>query len=457
VGGILLTVCGVVALAGLPLDDVWHRLFGQDVTAWGPTHVQMIGGASLATIACWVLVVEGERAATTPTAVGRGFLRFADVALAGAFLIGLSTLQVEFDYGVPQFRLLEHPVLVAAAAAIALVTARLRVGRGGALLAVGSFLAIRLALAGGVAAFDRVDLHVTTYLVPALLVEAAAALLGTRRPLRLGVASGVAIGTVGLAAEWAWSRMAMPIGWSGDLFPEVVPFVLAAAVGGGILGALTGRDLAGLDAPRPPIALALGWLGVVGAIGLALPMTADAARSADVTVEPDGHVTVAVDPAAAADGAAWFHVLSWQGSADGGPDGSSLTELVAQGDGTWRTEEPVRLTGSAKTTLRLQRGTSLQAAPIYLPEDEAIPAPAEPAVSGPRDLVADKVVLQREARTDRAGLERAAYAVLALIAAAWLATITWGLRRLGQPVKPGRAVTGPTAGGVVGPVTSGRT
>ena len=39
------------ALAGFPLDDIWHRLFGQDVTLWGPTHLMLIGGASLATLA----------------------------------------------------------------------------------------------------------------------------------------------------------------------------------------------------------------------------------------------------------------------------------------------------------------------------------------------------------------------------------------------------------------------
>ena len=29
--------------------------------------------------------------------------------LAGAFLVGLSTVQAEFDFSVPQFRLLSHP------------------------------------------------------------------------------------------------------------------------------------------------------------------------------------------------------------------------------------------------------------------------------------------------------------------------------------------------------------
>lgn len=69
---------------------------------------------------------------------------------------------------------------------------------------------------------------------------------------------------------------------------------------------------------------------------------------------------------------------------------------------------------------------------IYLPEDDAIPAPAVPAEDGQRELTADKRLLQREARTDNVALQRAAYALLAAIAAAWLATISWGLRRLGR-------------------------
>jgi hypothetical protein len=439
VGGILLTVCGAVALAGFPLDDIWHRLFGQDVTAWGPTHIQMIGGASLSTIACWILMVEAERSAKTPTRAGRLLLRGADLSLAGAFLIGLSTLQVEFDFGVPQFRLLEHPVLIAVASSIALVAARLRVGRGGALAAVAFFLAVRGLLALGVASFERVDLHVPLYVAAAVLVELVTLAVGTARPVRLGLLSGLAIGTMGFAAEWAWSRATMPIGWDADLLPEALLLVAVAGTAGGVLGGLTGRALAGTGGPVPRGAVAFGWLGVVAAIGLALPMTADAARSADIEVTPAGtdargmelaDVELRLDPVDAADGAAWFHVLTWQASADGGPGGSSLTPLVRQDDGSYRTAEPVVVGGSAKTLVRLHRGTSLQSLPIYLPEDEAIPAPAQPAEDGRRDFVADKRVLQREARTDNVGLERVAYAVLAAIAAAWLAVISWGLRRL---------------------------
>src|SRR5690349_14863895 len=41
VGGLLMIASGGFALTGFPLDDMWHRLFGQDVTLWGPTHLML--------------------------------------------------------------------------------------------------------------------------------------------------------------------------------------------------------------------------------------------------------------------------------------------------------------------------------------------------------------------------------------------------------------------------------
>ena len=183
-GGALLLLCGSVAMLGFPLDDVWHRLFGQDVTLWGPTHVLMIGGASLAPIAAWLLLVEGRRAAGRPH-TGRLTLLAWEVQLAGATLIGLSTLQLEFGFGVPQFQLVFHPVLIALAASIALVAARLRLGRGGALAATGAYLLIMtpmvLIIGPG---FGHSFLHFPLYIVEAVLVELAALALARRGAAR---------------------------------------------------------------------------------------------------------------------------------------------------------------------------------------------------------------------------------------------------------------------------------
>jgi len=131
VGGLIMAACGAFALTGFPLDDMWHRLFGQDVTLWGPTHLMLIGGASVATLGAMVLMGEAI------TTVGRNPERevaprvdFRRALLVGGFLVALSTFQAEFDFGVPQFRAVNQPILIMLAAGVGLVTARLYLGAG---------------------------------------------------------------------------------------------------------------------------------------------------------------------------------------------------------------------------------------------------------------------------------------------------------------------------------------
>lgn len=135
VGGVLMAGCGLYALMGFPLDDVWHRIFGQDVTLWGPTHLMMIGGAGFSTIAALFLEYEGQRAVgddAPKEGLGLAFVKY--LGFAGV-VIGMSVFQIEFDFGVPQFRQVFEPMLIAAAGAFGLVAARMMLGRGAAILA----------------------------------------------------------------------------------------------------------------------------------------------------------------------------------------------------------------------------------------------------------------------------------------------------------------------------------
>jgi hypothetical protein len=100
VGAILIALAGGYALLGFPLDDVWHRLFGQDVTLWGPTHLMLIGGAAMTLIGQAILLREG-RPVTEGQGPARLITKFRRVAAMGGLLIGLSTFQAEFDFGVP--------------------------------------------------------------------------------------------------------------------------------------------------------------------------------------------------------------------------------------------------------------------------------------------------------------------------------------------------------------------
>jgi uncharacterized membrane protein YeaQ/YmgE (transglycosylase-associated protein family) len=96
-GGALMMLCSIISLSAFPLDDVWHRIFGQDVTLWGPTHLLLFGGASLSVLGALVLLTEGIRvrdaARTTaarelgvvpPAAGGATNRRLIQMSLAGA-------------------------------------------------------------------------------------------------------------------------------------------------------------------------------------------------------------------------------------------------------------------------------------------------------------------------------------------------------------------------------------
>lgn len=444
-GGLLLTLCGVVALAGFPLDDVWHRLFGQDVTLWGPTHIQMVGGASLATLALWVLYVEAQRETRARSWV-RGM---TDISLAGAFLIGLSTLQGEFDFGVPQFRLLFQPVMIALAAGIALVAARIRVGRGGALWAVGFYLALRGALTLIIGpGLDRIVLHFPLYLVEAGLVEAVALGIDPRRQLSFGATAGLLVGTVGVAAEWAWSHVWMPLPWNTALVPEVLVLAPIAGIAGGVLGGFTGRALEPVGRPRQSatkVTAGLAAAGVVLAIAWPLPMNHPPENlqvGMDLTPAeaPGGEAVDAVltlrPRDAAAGGVEWLTVTAWQGAE--WRDRQSIVDTLEQtAPGVYHTTEPIPVHGNWKSLVRFHDGRVMSAAPIFMPADEAVGAEEVPAEDGAvRDFVYGKQLLQREAKAVPQYLWNIGYAILAVIIGAWIAAVGWGLSRL-RRTRPG--------------------
>jgi hypothetical protein len=449
VGGVLLMLCGMVALAGFPLDDIWHRLFGQDVTAWGPTHIQMIGGASLATLAVWMLGIEGRRFTRPGPLQSTRAVWLDNVLAGGAFMLGLSTLQVEFNFGVPQFRQVEHVVLLALAAGIGLVAVRVRGGRGTALGAAAFFVLIMGILSFVIAGpLGRSTMHFPLYLVEALIVEAVALRIPRTRQLTLGLWAGLGIGTIGFAAEWIWTQLWMPLPWQASLLPEAAFFALAAGISGGLLGGLIGRALAPPEVERQPVprfAGALAALGAVACIGLALPMTTTSGWQATVTTEdvPGGSerqafMTVQVSPADVGKDAHWFNVTSWQGRRTG-DDGLVIADLRPTGTpGVYRTEQPVPLEGTWKTMLRLHQDRHLMSLPVWMPADSAIPVPEVPAPAPAvtRPFVRDKTVLQREAVGGSIGQQRAAYALLAVIGLAWIASMAWGLGRLDRASAP---------------------
>ena len=434
IGGIMLFACAAFSLLGFPLDDGWHRLFGQDVTLWGPTHLMLFGGAAMTIVGRAALLVEGVRAAKDKVR----WLTWQRASLCGGFLIGMSTFQGEFDFGVPQFRLVFHPVLILFAAGIALVTARIWAGPGGALIAAGVFIAVRgfVAVLVGPVLGETLP-HFPLFVAEAIVVELAAVWFLRRGPLAFGAAAGALIGTAGLAAEWGWSHVWMPLPWPAELFPEGAVAGFAAAMAGAAIGALIGAALASdhVTLPRRAgvvLAAALATLFVVTGYGLRISDPESLRATVALTDAPGGeaggrhaHARVTVAPRDAADDALWLTATSWQGG------GLVVDRLRRVGPGVYETTEPIPVAGDWKTLVRLHRGDEIAGVPVYLPRDEAIPAPAVPAGDGfTRAFTTDKKILQREAKEASGALAAFGYLTVLAIALGLIALMTWGMRRL---------------------------
>jgi hypothetical protein len=443
-GGIVLIVCGGVALLGFPLDAFWHALFGEDVTLWGPTHLFMIGGAGVSTLGVWMIMRQGFELGRPRKVARRGHLR-----VAGALIIGLSTFQAEFDFGVPQFQLLYQPVLIAFAAGVALVCARSILGPWGTLQALAMYFVIR----GGLALFVGEVAGYTTPHFPLYLAEAAvvelAALAAPRAALRFAVLSGLGIGTIGFAAEWGWSHVWMPNPWPASMLAQAAVLALAAALAGSVLGARMSQSLAMPESERAalpaiaPRAVALAAVVALVALFVPLPRSGGDGTRAAIVPTPAGHghvnLSVRLDPPGAARSNQWFQVLSWQGRTPG--QLRQLTALREVGPGRYVTERSVPVGGNWKTMLRLAKGTHLMALPVYLPPSPQSGRAGVPVAPRSGPMASDTFILQREARGGAAWLTTTAYAILGIVVAVWLGLLTWALGLAEPRRQPHRRAT----------------
>jgi len=465
-GGIAMIASAAFALIGFPLDDVWHRIFGQDVTLWGPTHLMLIGGAGLTLIGSCILIVEGREPApgrrSWRTALARGRRMFA----FGGLLIGLSTFQAEFDFGVPQFNVLLEPIMLAFAAGVALVGARIWIGPGAALGAALFFIVVRggLALIVGPVLGETTP-HFPLYLAEAACVELVALVLSTRRPYAYGAVAGGLIGTLGFAAEYAWSHVWMPVPWPENLIADAWLPVLATGIAAGMIGgylanALVGAERgagvarAGATERMPtilPAAAALAVIAVLVALNVGDSAVEDVrgeVRLTEVSPAPGRTVdaTVAIDPPSAVDDPRWVTATAWQGG-----EKLHLEHLSESAPGVYETSEPLPVDGSWKALIRVHQDDALLGLPIFLPEDPAIPAREVPATATfERPFVDETEILQRELKDDVPGsLAIVAYLIVGAIVLALIVLLGWVLRRLGGAGEPGRP--GPErAGGRVG-------
>ena len=447
VGGIVMAGCGIYALLGFPLDDVWHRIFGQDVTLWGPTHLMMIGGAGFSTLSALYLEHEGRRAtaqtgeAAPKDGIGLKFVQY--LAFAGV-LIGLSVYQIEFDFGVPQFRQVFQPMLIAAAATLALVAARIFMGRGAALIAAVLAIGLRGVIAFAVAPLLDAPVNwFPLYLGPALVVELLALTPLLKRPMIFGLVSGLGVATLGLWLESLWINAVYHYPWPTSIWPEALAMSVPVAVLAGGCGAMVGMVLTGKRLPRRALAVGLVALTIVAisgaaANGLRYDVPQNATASVTLTDAPavNGQRLVTADvrfnpPNVVSDDPNWVSVLGWQGGLQN-ERGQFVDHLENVGPGHFRSTEPMPVSGEWKTLLRVHDSRTFTAVPIYLAGDPGIGAEEVPAEAQfTRPLVPEITILQRARSPDTPqSLWLIGCLVVLACTLAMIAGISWGAGRI---------------------------
>ncbi len=449
---VALGVLGTGALAGFPLDELWHRSYGVDVSMWGPTHLLMIGGASFAPVALLLMLREGG-----PGSKPRLTKRLSAGACS-AVLLGASTFQLEFDMGMSQWQQLYHPVLIALASGFALVVARRVIGPGGALYVTVEFYVVRLFffwLMGS--ALHHRAAHFAMYLGSALVVEVAALLTRYKKPLTQALVIGFGIGTVGLASEWGWSHLFGFEPWMGTLAGPRILVAVAAAVAAAVLGTATGRIASGRQAALPGAALALAALVVVASIVIPNPRRgSDATVTLRTTPASAGRVNllVEVQPADTFEGADRLDAFSWQGGH------AEVHPLRRVSDGVYVSPDPVPVGGTWKTLVRFAEGPVLAGAAVFMPADPEIKASEIPVVAERTvPLERDTKLLLREAHDGPTWPAVVAYSAIGLVALAWFSSLAAAYaatsRRSRSPLAAKRVVITGALGGIGQAVAQG--
>jgi hypothetical protein len=132
-----------LTILAAPIDDLWHRLFGIDVTLWSPPHLLGLAGAQVSTLALLIVAREVWPA--------RSAARTAAQFLAGTFLFGTFAIiadpsgRIAFLHGGILF--FTWPVLMALFTAFCLVlTTRMTGWRSGPLVVIALSLVVQFSV-----------------------------------------------------------------------------------------------------------------------------------------------------------------------------------------------------------------------------------------------------------------------------------------------------------------------
>jgi hypothetical protein len=282
--------------------------------------------------------------------------------------------------------------------------------------------------------------HFPLYLASAACIELVA-LVRWRNALSFGAAAGLSAGTVGFAAEWGWSHVFMPHGWTASILPEAAILSAIAGTAAGIIGARIAAAIGGEHQPQltrnhAATALVAASIATLVAVMIVpLPRNGDPGVRATITPVDAGrdasNLRVSFSKPDYSRDAEWFEVLAWQG---GSSEQIALRKLSPT---VYETTEPVPYGGNWKSMVRVAHGSKLTAAPVYLAPEPTTGKPAVPLEQRTVAMERDTDLLLRESTGGSQALVTPAYVAVGLIVVGWLAALAFAFSRAEGPPPSG--------------------
>jgi hypothetical protein len=431
-----LLALGGAAVTGFPLDELWHRQFGVDVTMWSPTHMLMILGAAFVGIASWLVLADaGVRPHDSRWSMG------IHVVAAWLTLQGLIAPLGEFAFGVPQFQQIFHPMILVIASAFAFVAMRLVLGPWWAVgIAAFNIVSTTNLLNGGKDPLIETKV-VGIYIVSALVVEIVARVVGTENRLRFAVAAGLGVATLGFAGDYWWNSNNAYQPWNTNLLPDALIFGVIVGVASALLATAFARAAGHQDNVAPIARPLLAVAGLTILVCLALPMprsVGDVTGAVSITDRAGGFARVAVTltPPDAADEARFFQAGAWAGG------GLELANMRKVGPGSYLSEKRIPVSGAWKSMLRLHRGGEMMAIALHLPGDPEINKPELVATDRTMAFQPEPKYLLREQHDGNNLFKNGVYTLLAGVVLMWIAAFTVAVGKIapkGPKVPPSAA------------------
>lgn len=267
-----------MALTSAPIDELFHQLFGLDVSIWSPPHLQLIFGVSIATLGL-MAALAGELNRAQPQRVTQAlpgsrldWPHALLLFLAALLMTALGGTLAEYAFDIPDFPILYHPIVMAPIVVGVLMAGARASGQRWSATAIAT---LHLALSS----IFQLELSLLGHSRPVFpLILPAAVLIDllwqrdqqTFKAVRVvGIAAAATV--LLLVGETLWLAWWDQLTWPASIWPVAFPAALASGVVGGLIGARVGAALrsVAVEAARRP-APAFGAAGPTGALLIGL-------------------------------------------------------------------------------------------------------------------------------------------------------------------------------------------